>query len=354
MACLLTLPRAQLKALPSILLQRCRCRSIFSLTGVWPKLLEEDHLRSIESHWKPLVPKLVKEAQAEIVDEYKHKYVLSMFPYPSGQLHMGHVRVYAISDAMAHYHRLMGNKVIHPMGWDAFGLPAENAAIERKIQPQAWTKQNIQTMKSQLEDLACLFDWDREITTCQPEYYRWTQYLFVKMFKEGLAYQKEAIVNWDPIDQTVLADEQVDDRGRSWRSGALVEKKPLKQWFLRTTRFSKDLYEGLDDPSLENWKDIVKIQRNWIGECTGTSVEFKLDDIDQKLTVWTDRPELLSLVAFIGIGPDHILNQDQNILGSNFKPNHKIAQLFTSFFSFFSIFRWSQIETMRHQSIYWH
>ncbi|KAJ4448566.1 hypothetical protein ANN_10584 [Periplaneta americana] len=156
--------------------------------------------------------------------------------------------------------------VIHPMGWDAFGLPAENAAIERGIEPSVWTKQNIAHMKEQLQKLGCSFEWDRELATCDPEYYHWTQYLFLRMYEEGLVYRKEALVNWDPVDQTVLADEQVNDNGCSWRSGAKVEKKMLKQWFIRTTRFSKSLWDGLSDPLLKNWKDIINLQKHWIGE----------------------------------------------------------------------------------------
>jgi leucyl-tRNA synthetase len=292
-------------------------RTVFSLTGKWPKQIEETTLHDIETHWKPKVPDLVKDAQAQVDSDQKLTYVLSMFPYPSGQLHMGHVRVYAISDAMAHYNRMMKRKVIHPMGWDAFGLPAENAAIERNIKPEVWTRQNIQSMKTQLQELACLFDWDRELATCDPDYYKWTQYLFIQMFKAGLAYQQEAVVNWDPVDQTVLADEQVDQDGRSWRSGAIVEKRPLKQWFLRTTQFSKDLYDGLDDPSLDNWRDIVKIQRNWIGNCNGTNIEFKLESGTQPLSVWTDRPELIHGVSFIGLSPGHLLDRSADILTSN-------------------------------------
>jgi len=191
-----------------------------------------------------------------------------MFPYPSGQLHMGHVRVYAISDAVAHFRRMHGSggnndsgsgqATIHPMGWDAFGLPTENAAIERGIRPQDWTEQNIASMRQQLDQLGCTFDWDREVRTCDPSYYKWTQAIFLKLFGQGLAYRREAMVNWDPVDQTVLADEQVDENGCSWRSGAMVERRPLSQWFFRTTAFSKALYEGLDDPSLYNWRDITK------------------------------------------------------------------------------------------------
>ena len=210
---------------------------------------------------------------------------------------------------------MMKTKVIHPMGWDAFGLPAENAAIERNIQPAKWTRQNIESMKSQLHDMACLFDWDREFATCDPSYYKWTQYLFIQMHKAGLAYQKDAIVNWDPVDQTVLADEQVDDQGRSWRSGALVEKRPLRQWFLKTTNFSKDLYDGLSDPTLENWKDIFEIQKNWIGECNGTNVDFQIESMkDSLITIWTDKPQHLPGVAFIGLAPGHILDRKDIVL----------------------------------------
>ena len=286
-------------------------RWIFSSTGVWPKFLEKEDLHVIEQNWKAKVPQLVKNAESQLDNSAKSTYVLSMFPYPSGQLHMGHVRVYAISDAMAHYHRMMKRKVIHPMGWDAFGLPAENAAIERNIQPQKWTKSNIANMKAQLEDLRCLFDWDREFSTCDPSYYKWTQYLFLQMYKEGLVYQKEAMVNWDPIDQTVLANEQVDDKGRSWRSGALVEQKLLKQWFIRTTNYSKDLYDGLDDPSLQNWQDIVQIQKHWIGQCNGTNVDFVLDNCDDALTIWTDQPQYLNNVVYIGLPMDHMLNRSE-------------------------------------------
>jgi len=243
----------------------------------------------------------------------KKYYVLSMFPYPSGKLHMGHVRVYSISDTFAHYYRMQGYKVIHPMGWDAFGLPAENAAIENKVSPAEWTVANIAKMKEQLLELGCTFDWDREISTCDPKYYRWTQELFLKLYERGLVYQAESMVNWDPVDQTVLADEQVDGEGRSWRSGALVEKKPLKQWFFRTTAFAESLYHGLDDPSLVNWRDIIQAQRNWLGAPSGTKLEMKVVQggkaTERSVTAWTATPEFLWGAELLVLHPEHFLAQ---------------------------------------------
>jgi len=193
---------------------------------------------AIEKKWQQ-----VWEAEGVFItdtaDTRPKYYVLEMFPYPSGRIHMGHVRNYAMGDVVARYKRARGFNVLHPMGWDAFGLPAENAAIERQINPAVWTNENIETMRNQLKMLNYSFDWNREFATCDPDYYKWTQELFLKLFDRGLAYQKEAYVNWDPVDQTVLAEEQIDANQRSWRSGALVEKKLLKQWFIRTTAFAK-------------------------------------------------------------------------------------------------------------------
>ncbi|XP_049535379.1 leucine--tRNA ligase, mitochondrial [Anopheles darlingi] len=243
------------------------------------------------------------------------RYVLAMFPYPSGNLHMGHVRVYTISDAMARFYRLNGANVLHPMGWDAFGLPAENAAIQRRIPADTWTHRNIAEMRKQLEMLAFSFDWEREFATCDPSYYHWTQQLFLMLFKDGLAYQREAQVNWDPIDQTVLADEQVDDNGCSWRSGAKVEKKVLRQWFIKTTRFAKPLLEGLSDPSLEDWKDIIKLQRHWIGECEGYAFELPLADKAKgaSISIWTREPSDLRNALFIALHPSNLLNTSKRI-----------------------------------------
>ncbi|CAG5092087.1 Similar to LARS2: Probable leucine--tRNA ligase [Cotesia congregata] len=274
--------------------------------GLWESNMTNEIRHKIEAHWKDKI--LSEKSEPSTGEKY---YVLSMFPYPSGSLHMGHVRVYAISDAVSRFHRLKGRDVIHPMGWDAFGLPAENAALERKIDPQEWTESNISNMKAQLKTLGCDFDWDCELATCHPEYYRWTQELFLKLFDRGLAYQKQSFVNWDPVDETVLADEQVDQNGNSWRSGAKVQKKLLKQWFIRTTAFAKFLMSGLDDPMLKEWRDIIKIQKHWIGECTGTSLDFKLiTDLPGKpesFNVWTDRPEFIDQAKFVAVSKDNFL-----------------------------------------------
>uniref|UniRef100_T1IZ92 leucine--tRNA ligase n=1 Tax=Strigamia maritima TaxID=126957 RepID=T1IZ92_STRMM len=213
-------------------------------------------------------------------------YILSMFPYPSGNLHMGHIRVYTISDVFARYYRVLGkNVVIHPIGWDAFGLPAENAAKQRGHLPQVWTHNNIAKMKEQLKMLDCSFDWDRvsEIATCNSNYYKWTQFIFLKLFERDLVYQDMGLVNWDPVDKTVLADEQVDDLGCSWRSGATVEKRVLKQWFVRTSKLAESMSDGLDDPSLSGWQHVTKMQKNWIGECNGWRFDFRLQHKDEIL-----------------------------------------------------------------------
>lgn len=258
--------------------------------------------KTIEEHWKHQLP----EQRFDPSNTKDKFYVLSMFPYPSGHLHMGHVRVYTISDAIARFYRLQGKNVFHPMGWDAFGLPAENAAIQRQVPADEWTKQNIQDMKEQLGLLGCSFDWQAELTTCDPEYYKWTQKLFLMMHEEGLIYQRESTVNWDPVDKTVLADEQVDANGCSWRSGAKVEKKLLKQWFVKTTKFAEPLMKGLNDPILEDWRDIIKLQRHWIGNCDGWNFELKAGKYS--LTVWTKSPQDFIYAGFIAVKKDHWLN----------------------------------------------
>lgn len=211
------------------------------------------------------------------------KYVLPMFPYPSGNLHMGHVRVYSISDCLARFESLKNplNGVLHPMGWDAFGLPAENAAMAANIQPSTWTHQNISTMRSQLHSLGYNFTWPAELQTCDPQYYQWTQNLFLKMYERGWAYRAEAPVSWDPVDKTVLAAEQVDSAGRSWRSGALVQKRMLSQWYLKITDFAEELLEGLEQ--LE-WPDAVKeMQRNWIGKTEGAHIKFAIHNSSESI-----------------------------------------------------------------------
>jgi len=232
-------------------------------------------------------------------------YALSMFPYPSGNLHMGHVRVYTIVDVIARLKRMQGFRVLNPMGWDAFGLPAENAAIERNIHPAKWTYSNIAQMKVQLDALGISFDWNKEIATCSPNYYKWTQWMFLQFVSAGLAYQKEAIVNWDPIDQTVLANEQVDTEGRSWRSGAKVERKQLRQWFFKITDYAEQLLQDLDQ--LDGWPERVRtMQANWIGKSTGAQVTFKTE-IGADLEVYTTRPDTLWGASFMVISPEHPL-----------------------------------------------
>ena len=232
-------------------------------------------------------------------------YCLSMLPYPSGALHMGHVRNYTIGDVISRYKRMTGFNVLQPMGWDAFGLPAENAAIRNKTAPAAWTYANIEHMRAQLKALGYAIDWSREFATCRPEYYLHEQRMFVRLMKQGLAYRKNAVVNWDPVDQTVLANEQVID-GRGWRSGAVVEKREIPQWFLRITDYAQELLDGLDQ--LPGWPDSVKtMQRNWIGRSEGLEIQFRVDGEDAPLTVFTTRPDTLMGVTYISIAGEHPL-----------------------------------------------
>ena len=238
-------------------------------------------------------------------------YALSMFPYPSGNLHMGHVRNYVITDVIARAARMRGHQVLQPMGWDAFGLPAENAAIERGVEPGPWTDQNIASMREQLKRLGLSIDWDREVTTCHSDYYRWTQWLFLQFLEAGLAYQKDATVNWDPIDQTVLANEQVDADGRSWRSGALVEKRKLRQWFLKITAYADQLLDDLD--ALTGWPERVRtMQANWIGRSTGAELTFDVVDAQgvgtgDQITVFTTRPDTIFGASYVVLAPEHPL-----------------------------------------------
>ena len=242
-------------------------------------------------------------------DPNKEKYFcLSMFPYPSGSIHMGHVRNYSIGDAISRFHRMLGKNVLQPMGWDAFGLPAENAAINNKVQPSDWTLENIQSMKKQLTRLGFAYDWEREISTSNSSYYKWEQWFFQQMLDKGLAYQEEAEVNWDPIDQTVLANEQVID-GKGWRSGADVEKKTLKQWFLKITDYAEELLEGTD--KLTGWPEQVKTQqKNWIGKSEGMNFSFRVKDSDETINVFTTRPDTIMGVSFIAISSSHKISWD--------------------------------------------
>lgn len=284
-------------------------RTLFSETGVWEKEYRPETRRRVEEWWHPRIMAQWRKDALEEDSKGKKFYVLSMFPYPSGRLHMGHVRVYTISDTIGHFQRMRGHQVLNPMGWDAFGLPAENAAIERGLDPEEWTKRNIKSMREQLDRLGLCFNWDREVTTCLPDYYRWTQYLFVKLFQAGLAYQKEAVVNWDPVDQTVLADEQVDENGRSWRSGALVEQKLLTQWFIKTTNYAKPLLDALAD--LPEWYGVKAMQANWIGDCTGCYFDFKLkvngEETGETLSAYSSSPETVFGAAYLAILPSHRL-----------------------------------------------
>ena len=254
------------------------------------------------------VQKLWEETRAFEVTEDPNRekfYCLSMFPYPSGRLHMGHVRNYTIGDAIARYQRMLGKNVLQPMGWDAFGLPAENAAAKHRIHPAKWTYENIEYMRGQLKRLGFAYDWKREITTCDPGYYKWEQWFFTKLMDRGLAYRKMATVNWDPVDQTVLANEQVID-GRGWRSGAPVERREIPQWFLKITAYAEELLQDLD--KLEGWPERVKtMQRNWIGKSVGVEMRFPLDGRDQAITIFTTRPDTVMGVTYLALAPEHPL-----------------------------------------------
>jgi len=241
--------------------------------------------------------------RAEDTSEKPRSYVLEMFPYPSGRIHIGHVRNYTMGDVLARYKRMRGFEVLHPMGWDAFGMPAENAAMEKGVHPGGWTRENIANMKAQLKRLGFALDWSREIATCEPDYYGQEQALFLDLYEAGLVYRKQSAVNWDPVDQTVLANEQVID-GRGWRSGALVEKRSLSQWFLKITDFADELLEGL--AALEDWPDKVKLmQENWIGKSQGLQFHFSGSNFDEEIEVYTTRPDTIFGASFVAVAADH-------------------------------------------------
>ena len=240
-----------------------------------------------------------------VEDQTKEKfYCLSMLPYPSGKLHMGHVRNYSIGDVIYRYQKMLGKNVLQPIGWDAFGLPAENAAIKNQVPAAGWTYENIGHMKEQLIELGFGYDWSREIATCRPEYYRWEQWFFVKLFNKGLVYKKKAVVNWDPVDQTVLANEQVVE-GRGWRSGALIEKKEISQWYMKITDYADELLDDIE--KLDGWPEAVKtMQKNWIGKSAGIDIDFRIDDTNT-LTVYTTRPDTLMGATYLAIAAEHPL-----------------------------------------------
>jgi len=261
-----------------------------------PKAVEA----AAQSHWQATRAFEVSE------DAAKPKYYcLSMLPYPSGALHMGHVRNYTIGDVISRYRRMCGFNVLQPMGWDAFGLPAENAAIKNHTAPAKWTYANIEHMRGQLRAMGYAIDWRREVTTCKPDYYRWEQLMFTRLFKQGIVYRKNSVVNWDPIDQTVLANEQVID-GRGWRSGAIVEKREIPQWFLKITDYAQELLDGLD--TLSGWPDAVKtMQRNWIGRSEGLEIDFAVAGESEPMTVFTTRPDTLMGVTYLAVAAEHPL-----------------------------------------------
>ena len=240
-------------------------------------------------------------------DSEKEKfYCLCMFPYPSGRLHMGHVRNYTIGDVISRYQRMLGKNVLQPMGWDAFGLPAEGAAIKNNMPPAEWTRENISYMKDQLKILGFGYDWTRELATCDPDYYRWEQWMFTRLYKKGLAYRDKALVNWDPVENTVLANEQVID-GKGWRSGAVVERRELPQWFLKITDYCEELLSGLDDL---DWPEQVKVmQRNWIGRSEGVEIDFGVSNTKDIISVYTTRPDTLFGATYMALAPEHPLVQ---------------------------------------------
>ncbi|GAW12451.1 hypothetical protein ANO14919_018190 [Xylariales sp. No.14919] len=306
---------------PNALLHRCYATAQLDLPAldrIWrQKWSDNQQLEQRRLGPDPSTTSFSQERDAQ--NSADHMYILSMFPYPSGNLHLGHLRVYTIADAVARYHKLRGRNVLLPMGWDAFGLPAENAAIDRGIDPAEWTRDNITRMKEQLELMNGAFDWSREFATCDPDFYKHTQKLFLLLRQSGLVTRQRAIVNWDPVDKTVLANEQVDSEGRSWRSGAQVEQRPLEQWFFRITEFKEALLHGLDELAKEDcWPErVLAMQRNWLGRTTGARYRFPLAADNQSLLkdleyleIYTTRPETVFGVQFIAISPDSKLAKD--------------------------------------------
>jgi leucyl-tRNA synthetase len=266
------------------------------------------NFKIVEEKWQRYWDK--NDTFATKTDKSKKKfYCLEMFPYPSGKIHMGHVRNYTIGDVLARFKSLQGFNVLHPMGWDSFGMPAENAARQNNLDPKTWTETNIDTMKAQLKKLGLSIDWKREISTCSSEYYKHQQKFFLELFDKGLVYRKEQYVNWDPIDQTVLANEQVID-GKGWRSGAIVERRKLNQWFFNITKFSSELLDGLD--GLDEWPNKVKImQKNWIGKSFGCEINFQIQNSKEinEIRCFTTRPDTLFGMSFLAVSVDHPLSK---------------------------------------------
>ncbi len=266
--------------------------------------MERYNFKKIEEYWQNHWEK--NKIFKTYADENKKKfYCLEMFPYPSGKIHMGHVRNYTIGDVLARYKSLKGFNVLHPMGWDSFGMPAENAAKQNNLDPKEWTEKNITSMKTQLKKLGLSIDWDREISTCSEEYYKHQQNFFLELLEKDLVYRKENYVNWDPVDETVLANEQVID-GKGWRSGAKVERKKLSQWFFKTSKFSEELLDGLKH--LEKWPNKVKVmQQNWIGKSFGCEIKFKIEGELPVKTIkcFTTRPDTLFGFSFLALSLDH-------------------------------------------------
>ena len=270
-----------------------------------PREIEE----SAQNYWED------KRVFESIEDQEKEKYYcLCMFPYPSGRLHRGHVRNYTIGDVVSRYQRMHGKNVLQPMGWDAFGLPAEGAAIKNNMAPSKWTRQNIEYMKYQLKMLGFGYDWSRELATCDPDYYKWEQWMFTRLFEKGIAYRSDAIVNWDPVENTVLANEQVID-GKGWRSGATIERRNMPQWFLRITDYCEELLEGLDDL---DWPEQVKVmQRNWIGRSEGYEIDFEIPHLDTAISVYTTRTDTLFGATYLALAPEHPIVQEIASLDNN-------------------------------------
>ncbi len=270
--------------------------------------MERYNFKEVEQKWQEKW-ETKKSFLSKLNKNKKKFYCLEMFPYPSGKIHMGHVRNYTIGDVLARYKSLQNYNVLHPMGWDSFGMPAENAARQNNLDPKSWTEKNINVMKSQLKKLGLSIDWDKEISTCSPEYYKHQQIFFLELYDKGLVYRKENYVNWDPVDQTVLANEQVID-GKGWRSGAPVERKKLNQWFFKITKFSEELLNGLSN--LQEWPNKVKImQQNWIGKSYGCEIDFKIEsrtDISV-IKCYTTRPDTLFGMSFLAISIDHPISK---------------------------------------------